>query len=128
MVEGIQKKLENIGKYGCYFLCLLKGTNHNELDILPYYDLLLEKGLIDEQCTIQDSEAVIKYLTDNLTATYQYSGSLSPNQYSSNLIIIEHRENGFTHFTIWTGKDSEWDPLGKSNTKKIHSYRIFKWR
>ena len=44
MNEGIQKKLENIGKYGCYFLCLLKAAKWDENEIIKAYDEALKKG------------------------------------------------------------------------------------
>jgi hypothetical protein len=125
-MDGIQKKLEYIGKYGCYFFCLLKlGKMENQY--LYYYNLFLEKGWIDRECTVFKPWLILKEL---LGKTYNVEKTTTFDEKAT--FIIAYFYNPSTklhHFVIIDKKKNViYDSLGDSNTVKngyIESYRLF---
>lgn len=117
---GIQKEFENIGKYGCYLLCLLKLAGIEE-DVLKYYRLFLKNNWIDEECYVKNPAAIMNCLTG-----YDYSVSKSNKADNNARYMVLYWYNPRTklhHFTL-----PNWDPLGNSTTRaqgEIESYRLF---
>lgn len=121
MNEGIQKKLENIGKYGCYFLCLLKAAKWDENEIIKAYDEALKKGYIESDCYVCDPNGLAKFLF----------------KIPLKVVKTNEKPNGAVFYVeYWYNPDTKlhhfklpnWDPLGKSNTVSngyIESYRAF---
>lgn len=123
MKEGIQKALENIGKYGCGFLCVCKVMGVNENEILDKYYEAIEKGIMDEECYVKDWSKLANMLCP---LWYVFRCEKSNIKDKKAVFYLEYWYNPRTklhHFKL-----SDWDPLGKSVTVKegmIESYRNF---
>jgi len=121
MKQGIQKELENIGKYGCGFLCVLQRFGISELEIVAKYRECVERGLMDEDCYIKDWVKLFEYLSP-VPAKFKVVKSYTLEKCD---FYIEYWYNPKTKLHHFTLKD--WDPLGFSNTVKdgeIESYRL----
>lgn len=121
MKQGIQKELENIGKYGCGFLCVLQRFNYSELEIISKYRECLERRLIDEECFVKDWGKLFEYLSP-IPCKFKVVKS---NTLEKCDFFIEYWYNSKTRLHHFTLKD--WDPMGYSNTVKngeIESYRL----
>lgn len=122
-------KYTMIGKYGCYFLCLLHVAN-KENKAIEYYDKYLKLKYIDEECTVLRPDLI---LLDLLKKNYNVAKREPnlPSDYYSNkrkYIIVEYWFNPNTklhHFKL-----PNWDPYGNSRTVAegfIESTRVFEF-
>ena len=123
MTNGIQKELENLGKYGCGFLCLCHIMGVPDSELFFYYHKCIEEGLIDEECYVKDWGRLATYLCPTWHSfTCKKSNTKDPKA----VFCIEYWYNARTklhHFKL-----EDWDPLGQSVTVKegtIESYRNF---
>ena len=123
MKEGIQKTLENIGKYGCGFLCLCHVMGVHEDDIVARYYEAVEKGFIDRECFVKDWSRLATWLCPTWHTVKCEISNLKDRKAT---FCIEYWYNPKTklhHFKL-----PDWDPLGESVTVKqgmIESYRNF---
>lgn len=118
----IQRELETIGKYGCYFLSLLKiGGDGYIKNFYEYYKVFNNLGWMDADCTILNPSKILNLLLGKNVEVVK-SETLDENAD----FIVEYWFNprtGFHHFKL-----PDWDPLGESVTCKegyIESYRLF---
>lgn len=126
MKPGIQKALENIGKEGCYFLCLLRAADVSESEIFGIYEECLEKGFIESDCYVNDPIAVLRLFGISVDRVLKVDAN---QQIVGNpkLVIVCYENGRHRHFVMKT-KVGIWDPLGDSETVKnghVHSYRVF---
>lgn len=129
--KGLDKKVENIYKYGCYFLDLLFVSKYQEPtfeEIIKSYDTFIIKGWMDEECYIKDPCAILNYLTGK-----KYSVTKDSVFDSSAACIIGYYYNPNTnlhHFVVMDKYNRvRWDSIEDSNTVKngfVESYRLFK--
>lgn len=126
----IQKKLENMGKYACYFLCLLKSFDHLD-KILPCYDIFVGRGWMKEDCTIQDPVAIVEYLS-GYKYTIKKTTELDKNA-DIKIAYYHNKSTSYYHFVLVDSSGKViFDSLGTvespSNTVKngyVESYRLF---
>lgn len=121
MQKGIQTKLNHIGDYGCYFLCLLHKAGFKEDNIVEIYDYCLKNNWIDEDCTILRPDDIALYLfRTNLHCT------ITEQKPRNCVFYIEcwyNKRTGYRHFKL-----PDWDSLENSVTVKegyIESYRAY---
>lgn len=111
MLKGIQNKLEMIGKYGCYFLCLIHSFDEKAtLDkIVEYYDLFIKNRWLTKDCEVLDAQGIANKLSGKKVAVVK-SKTID---YKANVVIIKwyNPKTGFTHFTT-----KDFDPLENSKT------------
>lgn len=122
----IQRKLEMIANYGCYFICLVKAANKDLNNILFYYDEALRKGLIDEDCYIKDPVKLLKMLGREDINTVVKSDTID---FPSKIVVVMYEWKNYTHFCLLHSDEKLFDPLGDSNTVKygkMKSFRLFK--
>lgn len=130
-LKYLNKKVENIYNYGCYFLDLLFISKYQEPifeDIIKYYDTFIIKGWMDEECFIKNPCAILNYLTGK-----KYSVTVTKDLDSSASQVIGYYYNPNTnlhHFVVMDKCNKVlWDSIENSNTVKngfIESYRLFK--
>jgi hypothetical protein len=123
MTEGIQKELENIGKYGCGFLCLCHKMGIADSELLFYYRQALKKDLVDSECYVKDWGKLATFLCPD-GQTYRCEKSNLKDRKAA--FYIEYWYNPRTKLRHFKLKD--WDSLGESVTVKegmIESYRNF---
>lgn len=125
-MKDIQGAYEEIGKYGCYFLSLLK-TAKKEEDALEYYFKYLESGWIDKECFVKNPVAI---LVDLHGGRFNVIRS---NSYDDKAVFkiacwYNPRTN-YRHFVLMkNSKDVSFDSFGQSVTVKegfIESWRLF---
>ena len=136
MEIGPQKVAENIGKTGCLYLCYIKLAHLLNVsfindcyilsDAVTSYNYLLSKGVIDEDCYINDPVKLVEHIMPDKSFTVEKTYEI-PND-APNYIITYNGK----HFTI-ANKAGEivWDPLGEEHIKvakltPAKSYRILR--
>lgn len=132
-LKELDKKVEMIYGYGCYFLDLLFISKYQEPtfeEIIKSYDTLITKGWMDEECFIKDPCAILNHLTGKKYSVEVKKDSVFD---SSAVHIIGYYYNPNTnlhHFVVMkNSSEVRWDSLGNSNTVLngfIVSYRLFK--
>ena len=123
MTKGIQKELENIGKYGCGFLCMCHIMGIPDSELLFYYRQCIKEGLIDEECFVKDWTKLANYLCPTWHVFRCEKSNLKDKDAA---FYIEYWYNPRTKLHHFKLKD--YDPLGESVTVKegmIESYRNF---
>lgn len=136
MSIGPQKVAENIGKSGCLYLCYIKLAHLLNVsfindcyilsDAVTSYDYLLNKGIIDADCYVNDPVALVKHIMPDKEFSIEKVYEI-PNDTPDYIVTYNGK-----HFTI-ANKDGEivWDPLGEDHiavTKltPAKSYRILR--
>lgn len=136
MKIGPQKIAENIGRSGCLYLCYIKLAHLLNVlfindcyilaDAVSSYASLLDKGVIDEDCYVNDPVKLLEHIMPDrkftIEKTYEIPGD-APDY------IVTY--NG-KHFTI-ANRSGEivWDPLGEDHIPAAKmlpakSYRILR--
>lgn len=133
---GLDKKVEKIYKYGCYFLDLLFISKYQEPtfeEIINYYDTFITKGYMDEECYVRDPCAILTYLTGKKYSVKKYSAKKGLAFVSSAAHVIGcyyHPMTNLHHFVVMNKYNGVlWDSIENSYTVKkgfIESYRLFK--
>lgn len=133
---GPQKVAENIGKSGCLYLCYIKLANLLNVsfindcyilaDAVTSYDYLLNKGVIDADCYVNDPVLLVKHIMPDKEFSVEKTYEI-PNDAPDYIITYNGK-----HFTI-SNKVGEiiWDPLGEDHIKvakmtPAKSYRILR--
>ena len=123
MTDGIQKELENIGKFGCGFLCICHMMGISDSELLFYYRQCIKKGLIDEECYVKDWGKLATFLCPTWHSFRCEKSNLKDKKAVFYLEYWYNPRTKLHHFKL-----SDWDPLGQSVTVKegmIESYRNF---
>lgn len=125
--KGLQSKLEQIAKYGCYLLSIASHFNYQG-DLIELYDKALIEGWITTDCTVLKPNKIAEYLAPkdkwDVTKT-----EIEPIGLGDKDFYIEcwyNPRTGYTHFKL---PDS--DTLRNSVTVKegkIVSYRLFTYK
>lgn len=133
---GPQKVAENIGKTGCLYLCYIKLANLLNVsfindcyilaDAVTSYDYLLNKGVIDADCYVNDPVLLVKHIMPDKEFSVEKTYEI-PNDAPDYIVTYNGK-----HFTI-ANKAGEivWDPLGEDHIKvakmtPAKSYRILR--
>lgn len=112
MQNNVQAKFLEIGRNGCYFLCLLKIAElklNKSLSVIDAYEKFLEKGYIKRNCFVLQPESILSDLC-NTHVLYQWK---LPNYrpLSEEFIIKRYAmkiEKGeLTHFVLFDENDTE---------------------
>ena len=121
----IQKELEYIGKYGCYFLCLRKLTNQLDCNILADYRQCLALGYIDKECTVLQPAKILELFDKKQHIVTKVAHYDEFARY--NIAYFYNKRTGLHHFVIMKDENTVfWDPLGDSTTVKegvVESWR-----
>lgn len=124
---GIQSKLEQIGKSGCYFLSILKAFDMLDY-ILPSYNYFIEQGWMDKECFVKDPTKIVWYLSGGYDYTVSKTSTFDPKA-DIKIAYYYSPKTSLHHFVlIDNDKKVVFDPLGDSNTVKngyTESYRLF---
>lgn len=124
MKPGIQKELENLGKYGCGFLCLCHVMKIPESELLFYFHKAMDVGLIDSECYVKDWGKLATFLCPTGWEKFRCEKATLKDRKAT--FYIEYWYNPRTklhHFKL-----PDFDPLGDSVTVRegmIESYRNF---
>lgn len=133
---GPQKVAENIGKCGCLYLCYIKLANLLNVsfindcyilgDAVTSYNYLLNKGVIDEDCYVNDAVKLLEHIMPDKKFSVEKVYEM-PTDAPDYFVTYNGK-----HFTI-ANKAGEivWDPLGEDHIKvakmtPAKSYRILR--
>ena len=123
MTNRIQDKLLEIGRYGCYFLCLLKVAEcegRRVEDIVSLYDAFTLDGLMKRNCFVVNPKGILERLLHK-HAVYKYvDGDYKDDDYDYVIKRFVLRNDGseLTHFVLYTdGGAAEFDPAPDSKVK-----------
>lgn len=130
-LKVLDKKVEKIYKYGCYFLDLLYISKYQEPtfeEIIKSYDTFITKGWMDEECFIKDPAAILTYLTGKKYSVIKDSVF---DRSATHIIGYFYNPNTNLHHFVVMDKYNgvRWDSIEDSNTIKngfIESYRLFR--
>ena len=61
----VANNIEAIGKYGCLGMCYLYcvGIRDNALEYIRILSDCMDKGILDEECTVLDAKKFLRYVT-----------------------------------------------------------------
>ena len=130
-LKDLNKKIESIYNYGCYFLSLCyvaKGREPYNIDeMVDWYDLFIKKDWMGEDCYVKDPCAILEFFTSK-KYTVVKDTVLDPKVG----IVIGRWHNPTTnhfHFVVMDSNNNvTYDPLGESITVRdgfVESYRLF---
>jgi hypothetical protein len=145
MIAAVQRVAAFIGKWGCYFLCILRLAEKilgKLLDPFHFYILAMQGRYMRANCFLDDPAGFLGTLLggrwrvlkagDGLdSAGNKYDLPLAYKPAEGELEIDRYEVKGETegHFVVGDGVTAEWDPYGESQTVKngiLISKRIFR--
>ena len=61
----VSKNIDAIGKYGCFAMCYLycAGIRDNALEYIRILSNCMDKGILDNECTVLDASKFLEYVT-----------------------------------------------------------------
>ncbi len=61
----VSKNIDAIGKYGCLAMCYLYcvGIRDNALEYIRILSDCMDKGILDNECTVLDAQKFLRYVT-----------------------------------------------------------------
>lgn len=125
---GIQRELENIGKFGCYLLCMMYNAKIPMESVIKVYDKLVKEGWIDEECFIKNPATIMGYFITN-TRWNVVKGEKIDKEADHIVARYHNKRTGLYHFVVVDKEGNVvFDPLGNSTTVKEgypESYRLF---
>jgi hypothetical protein len=123
MTEPRQKIMEEIGKFGCYFLCLVRiaeeETGHR-IDAIPFYTIGQRLGYIVKECFINDPAKLLGLMTKKRWKVKKESPEYKAEPSEREVLHYVYR---IGHFVL-----PDYDPYGDSETVRkgrLESKRIF---
>ena len=129
MLKGIQDKFLNIGRSGCYFLCLLEIAELEcaiSQNILTVYEIARDEGFIKENCFVKDGKSLLETLTNKMWFCRFEKADYKP-QHGEWVVKCWEQKVGngaLTHFTLFDENDIEvFDPLRSSPVRKFGKVR-----
>lgn len=134
MQNNIQEKLLEIGRSGCYFLCLLKIAEikcNKSFSIIDTYEDFLTKSYIKRNCFVLNAKNILSDLC-NTFVTYRWEPSdYKPffDEFVIKRYAIKKGEGELTHFVLFDYEGNEiFNPLTTSpayTAGKVADLRVF---
>ena len=92
----IQDIYASIGNYGCLLLCYLNEANI-DVNIIKYFDELVQLSIIDEECYVLDGNRLLKFFgSDKRVArgTNENGNTIVPYKYLGNehFVVVNERK------------------------------------
>ena len=134
MTNRIQDKLLEIGRFGCYFLCLLKIAEVVTLepsDIVAAYDEMLHEGFMKRNCFIVNPKGILEKLTDKFCIYKPIDTDYNGGEYDFTIkrYSLVYGGQKQTHFVLYDADGKELlDPAPDSKIKangKVDASRCF---
>jgi len=134
IVDSAQAKSLQIGKFGCYFLCLLKLAEKAGIfaDVLYWYDVAEGSAFMGEdptqrgsRCFVFEPARLLSLLFGNRVQWTMTKESATYEAKADELVVLRYDiPNVSGHFVL-----DDWDPMGSSITKEkgiLVSKRVFR--
>lgn len=137
MLNGIQDKFLNIGRSGCYFLCLLQMAELEGMttqNVLTVYEMARQEGFIKDNCFVMDGRNLLETLTNKIWFCRFEKANYKP-VHGEWVVKCWQQKVGngaLTHFTLFDENDIEvFDPLLSSPVRKfgtVKDVRVYSCR
>lgn len=134
MQNNVQAKFLEIGRNGCYFLCLLKIaelTLGKPLSVIDAYEKFLEKGYIKRNCFVLQPKNILSDLCNKYVA-YQWKEPNYrplPGEFIVKRYAMKIEKGELTHFVLFDENDTEiFNPAMESPAYrggKVADLRVF---
>ena len=134
MKDGIQDILLDIGRSGCYFLCLLKIAEFNgadAIDIVAEYQSALKDGTIKRNCFVENGRKFLEEITDRYVSYRWENADYTPSkgEWVIKRYVIKSGAGALTHFVLFDDNNSEiFNPTPNSPAYKhgkVDSCRVY---
>lgn len=133
--RAMQSKFDMIGRYGCYFLSILRLVwiyTGVRKDVLHAYDKLIAEGIMLPDCTVLDAAKALATLGVREANQLQiaFAGPEAEGA-TCEYYFGCYKTKSHTHFVLMRHGLIEFDPLGDSNTVRngaLVSTRVLKKR
>lgn len=107
----IQDIYKSLGEYGCLIFCYLKEAEI-DADIVEHFDELINLGIIDEDCFVNDGNKLIKYFGSNKKVVWGKN--------KNGNTIVPYKNGDYGHFVIVDENDEViFNSLEKSKCVKF---------
>lgn len=112
MKNNVQEKLLEIGRNGCYFLCLLKIAEikcNKSFSIIDAYEDFLAKGYIKRNCFVLQPKNILSDLCNKFVA-YQWKEPNYrplPGEFIIKRYAMKIEKGELTHFVLFDENDTE---------------------
>ena len=134
MKRGIQEHILEIGRSGCYFLCLIEIANivtHKEENPLYWYDEFLTLGYIKRNCFVEFPYQILERLTNKYVSFRSEAADYKPipDEFVIKRFVLKQGNGALTHFVLYDDADTEiFNPLPESPAYKfgkVDGCRVF---
>lgn len=126
--SGLQTLLEDCGKYGCLFLCLLSIAEEmtgKRYDIITTIHLCMTKGWLSKDFFVNDNLSILEELTGVKWSRRTVSSLPTIGERDYTVVKYYNEKTKYTHF-----KRRGYDTLVYSKTVaegRIEGYYIYSW-
>lgn len=112
MKNDIQEKILEVGRNGCYFLCLLKIAEikcNKSFSIIDAYEDFLEKGYIKRNCFVLQPKNILSDLCKTLVTFQWEEPDYKPfiGEFVIKRYAIKMGKGELTHFVLFDENDIE---------------------
>lgn len=112
MKNNIQEKLLEVGRNGCYFLCLLKIAEikcNKSFSIIDAYEDFLAKGYIKRNCFVLQPKNILSDLCNTLVTFQWKEPDYKPfiGEFVIKRYAIKTGKGELTHFVLFDENDTE---------------------
>lgn len=134
MKNNIQEKLLEVGRNGCYFLCLLKIAEikcNKSFSIIDAYEDFLAKGYIKRNCFVLQPKNILSDLCNTLVTFQWKEPDYKPfiGEFVIKRYAIKMGKGELTHFVLFDYEGNEiFNPLTTSpayTSGKVVDLRVF---
>ena len=134
MQNNVQAKFLEIGRNGCYFLCLLKIAElklDKPLSVIDAYEKFLEKGYIKRNCFVLQPKNILSDLCNTIVTFQWKEQDYKPffGEFVIKRYAIKMGKGELTHFVLFDHEENEiFNPLTTSPayvSGKVIDLRVF---
>jgi hypothetical protein len=134
MTEARQRVMGTIGRYGCYFLSIVRAAEKitgQRIDAVQVYNDATLARWMDADCFVVQPDRILEMMTGRKWAIRHDSKTYRPRDGEVMIMRYEVQRTGilYSHFVLCSGDGLvEYDPYGDSSTVKdgaAVSSRIF---
>jgi hypothetical protein len=126
---------EQIGKYGCYFLSVIRAAEKivgRRIDAIAVYEDIVKRGWMGPDCYMHRPNEILAYLVGGTWHVQHQSRLYKPKEGEIVILRYERKDpaGAWAHFVLAApdGQTVEYDPYGDSKTVRdgeLISKRVF---
>lgn len=134
MTEPRQRVMSTVGRYGCYFLSIVRAAEKiagHRIDAVQVYNDATLARMMDADCFVVQPERIMEMMTGQKWTVKHDAKTYRPKDGEVMIMRYESQKTGilYSHFVLCAPDGSiEYDPYGDSSTVrdgKAVSSRVF---